>query len=164
MNALWTQRLENLKLIGAAAQPLVLIGALLTFVYTERQKSIDRINELSRPYYVKQLDLYLESARVTARLAAMKKDDPGYQETVNRFWELYWGELAFVESRPQDREKFADGKSVEELMVGICREYVSPDNPGKCTSTENSPQARAIALAHHESEEIRSRWSDGFRR
>ena len=151
MDARWVRRAEALQLIGQAAQPFVLLGALVTFGLSEWHKSTERSIELSRPYYEKQLDLYLESARVAARLAALKKDDPSYPETVNRFWELYWGELAFVES-----------ESVERLMVEICRTYVSPENKSRCTSSPDSHQGQALALAHHESQEIRRRWTGGF--
>jgi hypothetical protein len=52
--------------------------------------------ELERPYEEKKLALYLDAARVLAHLAA--SPDVDNKKTEARFWELYWGELAFVET------------------------------------------------------------------
>ena len=56
--------------------------------------------ELQRPYEEKKLNLYLDAARVLAHLATSPSVDK--ENTEARFWELYWGELAFVESRTED--------------------------------------------------------------
>ena len=92
--------------------------------YTQDQKAqvaaIKR--ELERPYLEKKLALYLDAARVLAHLA--NSPDVDRATTEARFWELYWGELAFVESRTEDEKENKDvGKSVESLMVNFCREF-----------------------------------------
>jgi hypothetical protein len=56
--------------------------------------------ELQKPYQVKKLQLYLDAARVLAHLASSPSVEKEKSEA--RFWELYWGELAFVESRTKD--------------------------------------------------------------
>ena len=53
--------------------------------------------ELEAPYQERKLALYLDAARVLAHLAA--SPDVDKEKTEARFWELYWGELAFVESQ-----------------------------------------------------------------
>ena len=52
--------------------------------------------ELRKPYDEKQLNLYIEAARVVADLATLPEGEER-QKATQRFWELYWGELAFVE-------------------------------------------------------------------
>jgi hypothetical protein len=51
--------------------------------------------ELQRPYQEKKLSLYLDASRVLAHLVATP--DVNKDATEARFWELYWGELVFVE-------------------------------------------------------------------
>ena len=57
--------------------------------------------ELEAPYQEKKLAVYLDAARVLAHLAATPDLDK--EKTEARFWELYWGELAFVEFEPRIR-------------------------------------------------------------
>lgn len=156
----WRRWVSSSKLIGEALQPfaLVLGGAiaLVTYLHSVMNDRDLRERELSRAFYEKQLDLYLESARIAARLAATK-DDPDREKTITRFWELYWGELALVESQASGQCP-KGSKSVEGLMVGICTAYVSKDEPDKCHASRNPNLASAINLAHQESNEIRERW------
>jgi hypothetical protein len=164
MDGKWVRTGKHLKLLGEAIQPFALIfsaiGVVVTFAISERDKSIDRVSELSLPFYEKQLSLYAESSSIAARLAMIDKSDPSYLQTINRFWELYWGELSLVESTPCEANNFSDKRSVETLMVQVCKTYVSPDHLEKCTSNDG-PKSIAIALAHHEGEELRDRWIKG---
>ena len=75
-------------MLQALAIIFTIVWAATTFrhqVYTEAES---RRRELSRPYAEKQLDLYLDAARVKARLAATDPDSPGRKEAEARFWEL----------------------------------------------------------------------------
>lgn len=59
------------------------------------REQLDNVQmELQRPYQEKKLNLYLDAARVLAHLATSPSVDKENMEA--RFWELYWGELAFV--------------------------------------------------------------------
>src|SRR5258708_35013444 len=109
MNAQWEQRAKDWKLIGEALQPFFLtlsaIGAAGTFLVSEIHKSEDRTKEAldraearSLPFYQKQLDIFAEAARVSARLATTPETDPNYPAAIGRFWELYWGDLSMVET------------------------------------------------------------------
>jgi hypothetical protein len=106
--------------------------------------------QLEAPYDEKQLSLYLETAKVAADLATPL---PGQerQKAEQRFWELYWGELAFVETRSKDQ---AD--SIEKRMVKFCEATF-----GKKRCHPESPislLACAIELSHKESDEIKAHW------
>jgi len=116
--------------------------------------------ELERPYQERKLAIYLDAARVLAHLAASPNVEK--QRTEARFWELYWGELAFVESQTAD-EKVGE-PSVEHLMVTFCEAYFDPGrcstaNAGRDSRTgQRTPiEAAAIELALQASKEIRDR-------
>ncbi len=118
--------------------------------------------ELEAPYQEKKLALYLDAARVLAHLAATPDVDK--EKTEGRFWELYWGELAFVKSQTKNPNGDTP-PSVEQLMVQFCHIYFQTD-PRRCTSAPGSggtvPQPTlienaAIEMAHQASKEIRDR-------
>jgi hypothetical protein len=121
--------------------------------------------ELERPYQERKLSLYLDAARVLAHLASSPHNNK--EATEARFWELYWGELAFVESRTEG-EKNNGPLSVEHLMVQFCHEYFDPSRCTKggspsagSTKVRSTPtEAAAINMARQASEEIRDRWEN----
>jgi hypothetical protein len=76
--------------------------------------------------------------------------------TEARFWELYWGELAFVETQ-----------QVADLMVTFCLKHFASDESklAKCRTRGSrdlhSPptlEAAAINMSQEASKEIRDRW------
>jgi hypothetical protein len=147
----WRRVAEDCKIVGEALQPFALVVAgafvLVTYVVSEGHVREERAIELRRAYDEKQLELYAEAARVSAHLASAPADDPDRRANVARFWELYWGELAFVEST-----------EVETKMVDVCERYVSSDDPSKCHATDQSTAGAAISLARTGSTEVRTRW------
>jgi hypothetical protein len=119
--------------------------------------------ELERPYEEKKLALYLDAARVLAHLAASPNVDK--ESTEARFWELYWGELAFVESRTEYETKGGPKPAVERLMVEFCQTYFGPDRCAKSDRASKDPDQRtnpaeeaAINMARQASKEVRDRW------
>jgi type II secretory pathway pseudopilin PulG len=173
----WLDCLQVLTIIAGVA------SAVGTFIYhsiDERNRAVEQANraqehareqakqeqehmknarmELQRPYLEKQLNLYLDTARVLAHLASSPSVDK--EKTEARFWELYWGELAFVESLTKD-EKTGGPVSVERLMVRFCRTYFSND---QCASSNNPPQSppgsvnAAIEMSRGASKEVHDQW------
>jgi hypothetical protein len=68
----------------------------------DREKAEERhyqvqLRESQKPFLQEQLRLYLEITKIVAQVSVIKdlKDHP---EIVQRFWELYWGELSIVET------------------------------------------------------------------
>jgi hypothetical protein len=126
--------------------------------------------ELQRPYQERKLSLYLDASRVLAHLAATP--DVNKDATEARFWELYWGELAFVESTVSEEERKGPKPSVERLMVLFCHQYFTPQRCVKGGSGGPDPKSatgsvkvmgapgeiEAIDLARHASKEIRDEW------
>lgn len=53
--------------------------------------------EARQAYLSYQLKTYQDAARVAAQLATLPKDHAARPAALERFWELYWGELVLVE-------------------------------------------------------------------
>jgi hypothetical protein len=144
---------ENIKVLVSVVQAAGIIFSVLWATYTYKQQSEyqrDAVQrELRKPYDERQLNLYLDAARVLAHLATTPEFES--EKTRARFWELYWGELAFVES-----------PRIASWMSAFCRKHFEPS---KCSTPRPmnpddaaTPQAAAIGMSHDASQEIRDRW------
>jgi hypothetical protein len=168
--------LDCLQVVTVIAGVSTAVG---TFVYHSRDQQARAIEQgaradeqlaaakrdMQRPYQEKKLTLYLDAARVLAHLASSPSVDREKMEA--RFWELYWGELAFVESRTEEEGNGGPKPSVERLMVQFCHQYF---NPERCRGGNADPRetvkvrtnageaAAAIELARGASKEIRDQW------
>jgi hypothetical protein len=127
---------------------LTVVGALCSFlwgVYQWREKANSELQakreeaaavaetrriEATKPFLDRQLALYVETTKVVAKVATQAQGDEG-KRARERFWELYWGELATVE----DRE-------VEAAMVAMGDALKDP------AATANQLQIAAIRVAH----------------
>jgi len=125
------------------AQSLTIVLALGAALFSYWTYWDTRTRELRKPYDEKKLALYLEAARVAAHLTASPTAQDAAQTGI-RFWELYWGELAFVESR-----EIAGG------MVAICEKLFAKE---RCHQNTDSNIGSAISLSHQASREIRDSW------
>ena len=114
-----------IKILGAVAT----IGTLLLAIWTywdTRTREIDqreqagqrtaetRRVEATQPFLERQLRLYTEAAQVAARIATIH-DQGATDEAGERFWQLYWGELALVENPAVEgaMKAFGDGLRAE---------------------------------------------------
>lgn len=158
MNAKWEKLVTNLRTISEAVEPLVVIVSALTAVVTfsvselskaedRDREALDRAEARGLPFYQKQLEIYAEAARITARLASTPESDPSRPALVEQFWALYWGDLNLVES-----------SNIAARMGDVCRTYVSTKNPERCTMTDKAGQGRALDLANQAAKEIKARW------
>jgi hypothetical protein len=151
-----TETRENVRFVSDVLQAVAIIFTIIwaatTFRHQVATEAEDRRLALSGPYAEKQLDLYLDAARVVAHLAT-SPDSPDRAATETRFWELYWGELAFVESRSDGA---GSNPSVESLMAAFCKGYF---DPALCGHTEPKVDA-AFKLSHLASLEIQQHWKE----
>lgn len=86
-----------LKWIGALVALGGLVWGITSFLLTARIQAETRQLEARKPFLERQLTLYTEATQNAAILAT--SDDPAAKEKARRrFLELYWGELAMVES------------------------------------------------------------------
>jgi len=128
-------------------------------VATEQAESVRR--ELGRPYREKKLEIYIETASVVAHLASSPEIDKDANES--RFWELYWGRLAFFES-----------PTIATKMIAFCGIYfgsgrcdpemgaLPTDAPDPKTLPDFKKRAHieAIGIAKQASKEIKDDWDD----
>jgi len=76
--------------------------------------------EATKPFLERQLTLYVEASQVAAKIAT-STDVNEVTEAKQRFWELFWGELALVENKAVEaammdlRDAIRDGEPREEL-------------------------------------------------
>ena len=101
---------------------------------TRRKEEADQLNqsrqlEATKPFHEKQLALYMEACIVSAKIAT-SSDQKEVDKSTQRFWELYWGELALVEN-----------KEVETKMVELGKGISRKANQGEL-------QQLALALSH----------------
>lgn len=114
---------QTLKILGV-------LGAILSFgwgVWTWREnaeqerraaaRDAERVAETRRveatkPFLDRQLTLYTEASQVVAIIATSDRA-PERQKAIERFWRLYWGELALVEDRDVEAAMVAMGTALD---------------------------------------------------
>lgn len=105
--------IELAKVVVAA---IAAMSTLLGVAWQWRQAQVARFNsaefEARQPFLTRQLELYSEAAKVVVKIATSR--DEGERETLeDRFWELYWGELALVEDRDVEAAMVAFGEALK---------------------------------------------------
>jgi hypothetical protein len=133
---------EALKLIGA-------LCALLSFVWgvwVWRDQSIGRLRqteaenerlaesrrvEATKPFLERQLKLYTEAAQVAA-LIATSSDASIVAISTDRFWQLYWGELALVDNREVEGAMYNYGEALGQRVGKDTLQQLSLDLAKAC--------------------------------
>jgi hypothetical protein len=115
-----------LSMVGAA---VVFGWGVVQFVATQNAQIETRRIEATMPFLERQLRLYTEATQAAAALATSK--DPAELDAANeRFWSLYWGELALVEDARveaamvrfgQALKSGAGGSELEQLSLALAR-------------------------------------------
>jgi hypothetical protein len=72
--------------------------------------------EAKKPFYEEQLALYLEATNVASRISAPLSEDDE-KAAIVRFWQLYWGQLALVESQDVARAMMAFKDVLEDTTL-----------------------------------------------
>jgi hypothetical protein len=156
----WDTAFKGVQAIG------IFVGAIwIAWTYFDT-----RTRELRKPYDEKQLNFYTDAARVAAHLAIVEeaklKTDPNYLQ----FWELYWGELPFVESaevraRMQVFCHIRFESSNDLLLCGTSSDKIK----GRVAALKNNlndqdrksgtaPLNAAIAISEKTKCEVKERW------
>ena len=104
------------------------------------------VRESKMVFLNKQFDLYVEAVTVVSKLATSLKYE-GRDADLDRFWLLYWGELAMVE-----------GPKVAEAMweVGnILKTIETSDSP---VETRRTLEQASLKLSHCVSKSLEESW------
>lgn len=99
--------------IETSVKVLSILGAVATFGWgvfqftaTQQQQSETRRIEATKPFLERQLALYTEVTQLASTIATTS-DTKKKDKALDRFWSLYWGELALVE------DAFVEGAMVK---------------------------------------------------
>ncbi|MBH5372259.1 hypothetical protein [Bradyrhizobium glycinis] len=147
-----------------------------TWLYTQHQQASDAaaaevsrreqatqiaIRESQKPFLERQLAFYFEAAKVTAKLATSapvktsatpdRAPTEDWAWARRRFWELYWGELAAVESPEVARAMAHFGQRLNELETCVAKD-------GECAQAQDALKGPSIQLAHQIRESIEKGW------
>lgn len=145
---------EILQVVGVVCSA---IWVAFTYADNSRTQNDATIRELRRPYQQKKLDLYVEASRVVAHLSAIP-NDPDRAKTEARFWELYWGDLALVQSTPFDENGITMQYSVQRLMSNFCYETFTKEQCG--IRRNDSKQRAGVDFVMTASREVKTQWGD----
>lgn len=95
------------------------VGAVASFIWgiwVWRDKSekelVQAQIEATKPFLERQLTLYAEASQVAAKIAT-STDVSEVSEATQRFWELFWGELALVENKDVEHRMKELGKAIK---------------------------------------------------
>jgi hypothetical protein len=174
MNESFKNRVD--LVIKAFGPLLVLAGLIAGIVQYSRNAKDDRVarhdqyvqtiaearREAKKPFYEQQLSLYLEATNVASRISdPISADDR--KAAIVRFWQLYWGPLALVESLEVEQAmvhfkdvlqnaELTDSQRIAELHLATinlahkCRVSLKKswdvDLPSLDTTAVSSPQPR----------------------
>jgi hypothetical protein len=130
------------------------------FTYIDHQKEVERESRLQaasaqasrnfdarRPFLEKQFGLYVETSKVVGYLVAHQPTHKDWDENQARFNELYWSELAMVES-----------KEVEAAMVKMGHALSDYMKSSERADTQLAASGAAYELSHAIRKDIESIW------
>jgi hypothetical protein len=110
--------------------------------YEITKTSEQRRIEAQKPFLDRQLVLYTETIHLTSFLATAAQS-PEWTKARDRFWELYWGELATVENREVASQMVSFGEALN-------------GQGGKVSDA--ILQQKALSLAHAVRESLDQSW------
>jgi hypothetical protein len=145
---------------GIIVRYLTILGAVAAFLWgaftyfdgtrRERLKQLDELAqatavqkiEASKPFLDRQLKLFEQATQCAAFIATSLDDSKERADRVERFWQLYWGELALVEHGEVERamKRFGDALRKEQ-----------PDT--------NELQRLSLGIAHACRDELAKSWN-----
>ncbi len=103
---------------------LTLIGAVIAFIWgvyqfisNQRSQAETRRIEATRPFLDRQLTLYTVATQVAATISTSSSKEE-IDSAKQRFWSLYWGELALVEDKGVEAAMVQLGNALKQGKVG----------------------------------------------
>ena len=75
--------------------------------------------EARKPFLDDQLKRYTEVTRIAAILATVDPESGAFSTAQGRFWEMYWSELALVETKGVEEAMVAMGKCLNKDCSGV---------------------------------------------
>ena len=119
------------SIVSACIAVFAFLMGLYQFNYQQEQ-------EIKKPLRERQLALVFELSDVVSKIAILKPDDVERKRAENRFQELYWGPIVFVEDQDLRQWIIEFGNCLDEYARGQALGH-EISNDGKsvgCTSAE----------------------------
>lgn len=129
-------------LLSVAGACLTFGWSAFTYFDTQKRQAEARKIEASKGFLDRQIKLLEEATSLAARLAIARPEDRKPKD-VDRFWQLYWGELGMVEKGGVESAMFRYGALLD----------ASADSPSKSTLGK-----AAIDIAHAARDELAQSW------
>jgi hypothetical protein len=147
---MWDSFIKN---FGIIATVVTLIGSAIAF-FVQRGNDLEQrtiqaqaVERDSKKVFLnKQADLYFETTAVVSRIANSNIETM-LSKDVERFWQLYWGELSMVEDL-----------SVEHAVVLFGRSLTALQHPGTNEGCAQSRKEISLILAHCIRESLGKSW------
>lgn len=128
-----------LKIIPLVGGVIAFIWGVVQFSIVQHEQAETRLIEARRPFLERQLNLYTEATKAASTLATSSKSVE-VETATEKFWALYYGELAMVED-----------KKVEDAMVRLGKALQAKES---ATSIRKS----SLRLAHACRESLAESW------
>ena len=103
--------------LDLAKKIVLIVGPLSVAIWTVLEFSTTATMEVRKPFLKRQLDLCFEAVATTSRLAT-SSHGADWEKARNRFWELYWGELAVVENAAVALTMVKFGAALKKFQAG----------------------------------------------
>jgi type II secretory pathway pseudopilin PulG len=118
----------------------------------QEKEQHSQLLQAQQPFLEHRWKAYIETSAVVGQLVALDTSEPAWQDARRRFWELYWSELAMVET-----------PTVASAMVDFGRQLTSVTSAlnGDQAALKNGVgrlNAAAIAVAHALRDSIQVSW------
>ena len=145
---------------------VAVVGGLWTLnTYFDNQRQASQAEQAARekeqrsqllqaqaPFLEHRWKAYIETSGVAGALVALEPADPAWAQAEKRLWELYWSELAMVET-----------PVVESAMVDFGRKLAAVEaalgkNQATLGNARDQLNASALMLARALKESIQSSW------
>jgi hypothetical protein len=118
---MWDSFIKNFGIVATIA---TLVGSAIAFFMqrsddiAQRRIQAEAIARDSKKVFLdKQATLYFETTALISRLATMDAETIPHQD-VERFWQLYWGELSMVEDFGVEQSMVLFGRSLRAAQQG----------------------------------------------
>ena len=142
-------------IIKAVITPIIAVITVLVgiYQYTDAQKqSLEREYELKRlerqeKRFEEKSALYKETRQLLSFLSTNdSKTSDIYETKKNKFWELYWGDLASVETHPIESLMVQFGNKLDQIK--------NEKDEAKINSIKNELQQISLSFAHQTKKEL----------
>jgi hypothetical protein len=103
-------------------------------------------------YWDRQMSLFFEATQAAAQIATLSNEDERRSGAINKFWELYWGQMIVIETKNEE-------DPVAQAMMDFGKCLIEPGEQAPCDKCDiNELKNRAWALGKACRDSIGTSW------